>query len=283
MNGRIKKRIEGREAKTTALTVVGKIKIGMKHPEKGYPMAIDHFVCACENAQYKQMFSDAYGQKPNALKIVFPSDTLSDMCANYYEIRDKEGKLFASGDGENFKVALKKADGKVEMVAYNLDKIESEYKTVELFMERIKTKLTTEKHKAEWKEKLTLRFVIVGINITGLWQLDTSASESSIPAMIAMIDGIVEKTGGRLSDIPFDLIVSMQKSDKSGESRRYPVIKIVCNYSPDDIRAVASLPTSKFFGILTSERLKEIGTSESNALLLNAENGNVEDIEHEEA
>jgi hypothetical protein len=276
MNGRIKKRTT-EAPKSLALTIVGKVKIGQKHPEKGYPMALDYFVCDTANAQYKQAFSDVFGDRPKALKIVFPCDRLEDICANYYEIRDREGKVFARGDGENFKVALKRQD-RVEFVDYGPDKV-GEYGGLQAFMEKIAKGLSSEKFEAKWKEKLTMRFILVGVNITGLWQLDTSASESSIPSMIAQIDEIMQKTGGRLSDIPFDLIVKMCKSDKSGDSKRYPVISIVCNYSPDDIQKVASLPTSQFFGILTSEKLKEISVSQNNSLLLSS--GPVEDTDCE--
>ena len=67
MNGRIKRP----EAPTRlVLPRVGQIKIGKKS-ERGFPMSVDYFIPA---GKYASLFTAAYGEKPQTIQIVFPSD-----------------------------------------------------------------------------------------------------------------------------------------------------------------------------------------------------------------
>ena len=97
MNGRIK-----RPDTQTRLVLprVGQIKIGKKN-ERGFPMSVDYFI---PTGKYASLFTAAYGEKPQTIQIVFPSDNAEQVCNERYEYRDDEGRLIASGDGENFQV-----------------------------------------------------------------------------------------------------------------------------------------------------------------------------------
>lgn len=214
------------------------------------------------------MFLDAYGEKPNCIKIVFMSDNIEDVCPYFYELRDASGKVYAYGDGCDFSVAMQRPKG-IEYVKFTEAQIIEKKGSIEQFMEE-----AAQNAKGEWKQRLTLRFVVIGVKITGYFEITTFGKDSSIPSIVGEIDRIIEKTGGRLKEIPFDLIVEKHKSDKANDKRQYPVLKLICNYSPDDIREVAALPTSSYYGILTAEKLKEIKAG-------NIEN-QTEDIEAEE-
>ena len=176
--GRIKKRQLG-ELQKLALTVAGKIKIGYRHPEKGYPIALDHFLVDCQNNQYKNMIRDIYGDKPNLLKIVFMSNDFREVCNNYYELRDGQGKVFCKGDGETFEVAIKMGN-RVIFKKFTEQDIIDRKGSVENFMNEALETVTTSKFKPEWKERLTLRFLIQGVPITGYWELVTFGKDSSI-------------------------------------------------------------------------------------------------------
>jgi hypothetical protein len=266
-NGRINKRVMG-ETEKMGITIAGKIKIGEKHPQKGYPMSLDYFKCTSTNKQYEEMFAAVCGANPKVLKIVFMSDNFAEVCPQFYELRDASGKVYARGDGENFEIAVKHGE-KVNFMQFTEEQIIAKKGSIENFMQEAATAC-----RGQWKERLSLRFLIVGIPITGYWELTTFGKDSSIISIVQQIDTIFEKTGGRLRDIPFDLMVEKHKSDKAGDARQYPVLKLVCNYSPDDIQAVAALPMSGYHGILTSEKLK--GLNQNKMILL--DNG-VEDAE----
>ena len=49
---------------------VGQIKIGMKNAN-GYPQSVDYFI---PTGKYAGLFTQAYGEKPQTIQIVFPDD-----------------------------------------------------------------------------------------------------------------------------------------------------------------------------------------------------------------
>lgn len=87
MSGRI---INNTEVKRLPFPIVGRIKAGMKS-EKGYPMSLDHFIAT---GAYAPLFTQAYGENPSTIQIVFPSDDAELVCREEYVLRDNAGKLF---------------------------------------------------------------------------------------------------------------------------------------------------------------------------------------------
>ena len=84
----------------TKLPEIGKIKVGEKAEGQNFPRSLDYFKPA---GDYAPLFWGTYGEKPNLLEIVFPSDDARECCFERLELRDG-AKLFADGDGETFKV-----------------------------------------------------------------------------------------------------------------------------------------------------------------------------------
>ena len=103
MNGRITNRPNTEQGRLS-LPRVGFIKIGYKkqgRDGKEYPQSVDYFIPA---GKYAALFSKAYGDKPQTIQIVFPSDNPAQVCNERYEYRDDDGRLLASGDGDTFQV-----------------------------------------------------------------------------------------------------------------------------------------------------------------------------------
>lgn len=75
-------------------------KIGMKNAN-GYPQSVDYFI---PTGKYAGLFTQAYGEKPQTIQIVFPDDDPAKVCNERYEYRDDDGRLIAAGDGETFQV-----------------------------------------------------------------------------------------------------------------------------------------------------------------------------------
>jgi hypothetical protein len=196
------------------------------------------------------MVLDIYGEQPKLLKIFFPSNDMKEICNHEYVIRDSSGKKAGYGDGENFYLATP-SDGTVKFQLWEKEVIESKFKNAEAFMSSISAKLKT-----NWAERLTLRFMIVGFPVLACWEFCSGGDDTTIPAIVGEIDRIMQGAG-RVSQIPFDLSVKKVKSDKSGSNNAYPVVSIVCNFSPEDVDNLRQLPESiSCFGLLTSEKVR---------------------------
>ena len=72
MGGRIIRMPEGDEPKLM-YPRVGTIHVGMKN-DKGFPQSVDYFI---PRGRYSSLFTQAYGEKPDSIQIVFPSDALA--------------------------------------------------------------------------------------------------------------------------------------------------------------------------------------------------------------
>ena len=198
---------------------VGMIKTGYKD-ERGYPRSCDHFLAS---GKYKALFDNAYPNKPNTLQIVFWEDNYETMCNERYEYRDNEGKLFASGDGEEFDVW----NGE-KYVQYLI----SDHPNL---MEDLHKK---QRNKKGWEVILTLRFFLPKVkDIAGYWEYSTKGEASTIPAIRDTFDLMMESRGS-VRGVIFDLNVIFAKSQKPGVKSRYPVVSLIPNQSKDNIEAV---------------------------------------------
>ena len=258
MKARIQRK--GTASPRVSLPVIGHVRIGEKVPTANggeRPVSLDYFKATATNAAYTAQFRAAFGEKPVSLPIVFASDDLADVCRHYYELRDNAGKRLAYGDGETFRVATKQG-AMVQDVEWTPEQIAAQYGTPEAFMEHY-----AKQAGKPWKEKLTLRFVLVGVPVIGSWQFDTHGDDTSIPQITGAIDSVIE-AAGRLRMIPFDLQVEKVKSDKAGDSRNYPVVKLVCNLSVDSVERLRALPTTGF-GLLSNEKIGALTTGADTA------------------
>lgn len=216
MNGRIE------DDHKNYMPIVGRIKCGMVN-DKGYPQSLDYFRAT---GNYMAMFTEAFGDKPTSIEIVFLSDTVKDVCDERYEIR-KGSKLYAWGDGETFNVWDDKTDYRSFTKANHPD-----------IMERVEKRLG-----AKWDRTLTLRFLIPRIKgVLGVWQLVTKGEASSIPQIVTIFDKTMTMAG-TVKGIPFDLSVEKVKSQKPSSKSSFPVIKIIPNASEKSMEMI-----SKIFG-----------------------------------
>lgn len=215
--GRIKRYEENPEIK---LPRVGFIKTGFKN-EKGFPQSTNYFIAT---GKYKSLFENAYPGKTNTIQIVFWNDNPEMMCEERYEYRDSKGKLYAKGDGENFKVWNEKQEKYLDYSIEDYPKI----------MERVHTTVNAK----GWDIILTLRFMLPKVReIAGFWEYSTKGKESTIPAVRDTFDSMLLARGS-VKGVIFDLNVEFAKSQKPGVGSRYPVVTLVPNQSKENIEAV---------------------------------------------
>ena len=201
---------------------VGLLKVGYKN-EKNLPQSVDYFI---PSGKYAALFTKAYGERPQTIQIVFPDDDPAKVCNERYEYRDDEGRLIASGDGQNFQVW----DGKGYM---NLDTTK-----FPRLMEQVGIRHPNKavaKGGDGWQIVLTLNFIIPLVRgVAGVWQFTTKGTASTIPQIRTVFDGMLEKRGF-CKGIVFDLSVQFATSQKPGDKSRYPVVSLVANESEANI------------------------------------------------
>jgi hypothetical protein len=205
---------------STTIDVIGKIKIGKKiYSEKSkceIPVSLDYFLAT---GKYANHFHNMYGRQPNLINIVFISDNLFDVCYERYELRDK--KLYGYGDGSNFYIYNNKKN------EYEMFLI-SDYPNIMDMAEK--------KYNCKWSHILTLRFFVPGINIYGVWQLDTRGEATSIKKIVSTILKMQEMNCS-IINIPFDLSVQKIISQNPSSKNSYPVLSLIPNmYRLDEIK-----------------------------------------------
>ena len=214
MNGRIRR---PEASSSLILPEVGRLHIGKK--EKGrngkeYPVSVDYFIPA---GKYAGLFTQALGETPSTIQIVFPSDEAEEVCRERYEYRDDRGALVAYGDGSQFWIWTGEK--------YNLFLIE-EYPDI---MEQVTRNNPTRRGAENWDIVLTLKFIIPTVRgIVGVWQFSTKGRASSIKNIRNSFDG-VQKLRGTVCQTVFDLSVKFAKSNKPDTASRYPVVSLIAN------------------------------------------------------
>ena len=252
---------------SASLSVIGSVKVGEKS-ERGLPRSTDYFVFSSENAEYIKFVTEKYGDKPTTLPITFLSNDMASVCNHRYELRGKDGKRIAYGNGQEFQKAQKQG--------YTVVDVPVRPHAPEAWM-----KQEEEAAGAEWKEVLTLRFYIVGVPILGVWKFETKAKESTIPSIIQTVDTVMN-VAGRISEIPFDLSVKKVTSDKAGAKNTYPVVSLTCNLSADAAQKVRDLPQNAYFGRLNEGMLLGTGAPVQNSNTTEAEAECLDYSEYEE-
>lgn len=223
MKGRIK-RPEANKARLI-LPRVGFVKIGMKN-ERGLPKSVDYFIPV---GKYAGLFTQAYGEKPQTIQIIFPDDDPEKVCNERYEYRDDEGRLIAEGNGEIYKVwdGSKYEELTIEQYPNLMQSIAKRYPN-----------RAVKNGGDGWKITLTLNFIVPLVRgVAGVWQFTTNGSASTIPAIRETFDGMLTERGF-CKGIIFDLNVQFATTQKPGDKSRFPVVSLVPNESDDNVLKV---------------------------------------------
>ena len=200
-------------AEILELPEIGRLHIGMKN-ERGLPTSIDWFR---PTGKYAGLFTQALGEKPQTITIIFPSDDAAKVCNERYTYRDNAGALVAYGDGCMFEIW----DGK-KYAPYSVEQYPD-------LMAQIAAKNPTKRGADNWDVTLTLRFIIPAVRgVVGVWQFSTKGAASSIKNIRNSFDG-VQMMRGTVCQTAFDLSVQFAKSNKPGVNSRYPVVSLVAN------------------------------------------------------
>ena len=78
---------------------LGKIHLGTRHPEKGYPMKADHFVFPKDHSDYDKLV-ELYSETSKELPILIPVEDEDTWASQYYKAYNQTYGLVCKGDGE---------------------------------------------------------------------------------------------------------------------------------------------------------------------------------------
>ena len=163
-------------------------------------------------------------------------------------MRDTAGRLVAYSDGYEYALYSKEKD---------------EYRVTSIDDRPDIHDWTASHFQANWRETLRLRFILPEVRgVIGLWQFETSGVSTSIPSIISTFD-YIQQGAGTVKNIPFDLMVTMRKSQRPGSKSRFPVVQLVCNISTDNLEKIQKMRLeNKFSGMLTDQTIEALGYHE---------------------
>lgn len=259
LKGRIQ--IKDQKPVREGLGIAGKIKIGEKKITNGkeYPVSLDYFRLDAKDPDYIKSFEDAYGPKPSTIQIMFLSDDPAHSCNEELQVRDQAGKIYCKSDGQTVLIA-----SELGLTEVAQEKVES-YGGVLPLMEAAAKHC---KSRQGVQRSLTIRFIIPKMNtFLAEFTLTTRGGMSSIEELIKVFDN-TKNYAGTVMRIVFDLRVEKVKSNTSGQSRVYPVLKLIPNLSQKNLEIVRQMvergENFRRIGTITNESLSQISSPKKN-------------------
>jgi len=172
---------------------LGKFHLGIRHPEKGYPMKTEYFVLPQDHPDYEKLV-EAFGDKPKELRILIPVEDEEQWASQYYKAYNLTYGLVCKGDGE---MGMRMCD--VDTGALP----NKDTKTCELREWACNGRDCTDYKEKKCSEVMNVRFILPEIPGLGIWQIDTGSKNSILN--INSCAKIIRKAFGRISMIPLKL------------------------------------------------------------------------------
>jgi len=173
---------------------LGKIHLGTRHPEKGYPMKSDHFVFPTDHSDYKKLV-ELYGETAKELPVLIPVEDEETWSSQYYKAYNQTYGLVCKGDGE---MAMRMVDVKTKELP---DAKKAGTVTLQE-MPCLGNKCPDYQAK-KCHEVMNLRFILPEVPGLGVWQIDTGSKNSILN--INSCAKVIKRAFGRVSMIPLNL------------------------------------------------------------------------------
>lgn len=181
-------------SESVRLPRLGKIHLGTRDPERGFPRKSEFFVFPEDHSDYDKLVK-LFGEKPKELRILIPVEDEEQWASQAYKAYNQTYGLVCKGDGE---VAMRMVD------IDNIGKLPTKgTKTVSLQEIECKGKDCPEYQGKKCHEVMNLRFILPEIPGLGVWQIDTGSINSILN--INSCAKIIKRAFGRISLIPLKL------------------------------------------------------------------------------
>ena len=180
-------------SESVRLPRLGKIHLGTKHPERGYPMKADHFIFPQDHSDFAKLV-ELFGETPKEIRILLPVEDEEQWATQYYKAYNQTYGLVCKGDGET-------AGRMVDIKAGGLPGKGTE--TVKLTEIACKGRECPEYQTKKCHEVMNLKFIIPEVPGLGVWQIDTGSKNSILN--INSCAKVIKRAFGRVSMIPLKL------------------------------------------------------------------------------
>jgi hypothetical protein len=198
-------------SETERLPRLGKIHLGTKHPEKGYPMKADHFIFPKDHSSY-DLLVKTFGEEPKELRVLIPVEDEEQWATQYYKAYNITRGLVCKGDGET---AMRQVDVKTG------DLPGKDTATVTMKEMPCAGRKCPDYMAKKCKETMNLRFVLPEIPGLGVWQIDTGSINSILN--INSSGRLIKRTFGRVSMIPLILSFKPAKAKNPQDGKQQTI------------------------------------------------------------
>ena len=181
-------------SESVRLPRLGKIHLGVKHPQKGYPMKTEYFVLPKDHSDYDKLI-ECFGEKPTELRILIPVEDTEQWATQYYKAYSQSYGLVCKGDGE---LAMRMVDVKTGDIPTGKGVI-----TVTMKDMTCQGRYCPDYKAKKCHEVMNLRFILPEVPGLGVWQIDTGSKNSILN--INSCAKIIKRAFGRISLIPLKL------------------------------------------------------------------------------
>jgi len=199
-------------SETVRLPRLGKIRLGTRHPEKGYPMKADHFVFPKDHSAYTKLV-ELYGETPKELKILIPVEDEEQWASQFYKAYNQTYGLVCKGDGET---AMRMVD-----VNTNELPVAGKAGTVQLQEFPCLGKDCPDYKAKKCYEVMNFRFILPEVPGLGVWQIDTGSKNSILN--INSCASIIKRAFGRISMIPLKLTLEPTQVNNPEDGKKQTV------------------------------------------------------------
>ena len=228
------------------LTRLGKIHLGIKveGEKSSYPKATDYFVCPKE-------VQAVHGEKPQELKIAFPTEDPDQWASVFYRAYSSYRGLVCKGTGE-YATRLVDLDKVVDSKTGELplDKHPKYWPVAHRDTKRTKyfeiicpPDTCQEYGRKQCRPIMNLQFLLIDVPGVGVWQIDTS-SWNSIHNVLDNIR-LIKMLAGRLSMIPLTLALVPREVQPEGVKKTVRVLQLSAPYKVSDLIKYAALPAGQ--------------------------------------
>jgi len=186
-------------SESVRLPRLGKIHLGTRDPERGFPRKSEFFVLPKDHSDYDRLV-ELYGDKPKELPVLIPVEDEETWATQYYKSYNQTYGLVCKGDGET---ALRMVDVKTSELpakgvagTVSLKEIPCSGPDCPIYQNK-------EKGKPQCHEVMNLRFILPDVPGLGVWQIDTGSKNSILN--INSCARLIKRAFGRISMIPLKL------------------------------------------------------------------------------
>ena len=208
---------------------LGKLRLGIRHPEKGYPMKTDYFVLPKDSPAYNDLIK-LFSEKPKELRVMIPAEDEEIWASQYLKAYDLTHGLVRKGDGIT---ATRLVDVKTQ-------KWPSKDATNTTMIDMPCPGPNCPDYKAKkCGEQMNLQVIIPEVPGLGVWQIDTGSKNSIIN--INSCAKIIKMAFGRLSRIPLTLSLEPAevKNPENGKRQTVYVLNLRANVTLSELATSA--------------------------------------------